>query len=121
MHECNVNTKCIAEIVCLFSLVCLLACQLVDFLLALQFQLMSATDSVSVYYNLVLFKGIAYKLLLTDRHFFQSWHPCFSCKVLFLSFSDVICITNAHRHIFISFLFICEKKIKYIRSSLCCR
>lgn len=34
--------------------------------------------SVSVCYNLALFKGIAYKLLLTDRHFFQSWHPCFS-------------------------------------------
>lgn len=31
---------------------------------------MSATDSLSVYYNLALFKGIAYKLLLTDRRSF---------------------------------------------------
>lgn len=58
---------------------------------------MSATDSLSVYYNLALFKGIAYKLLLTDRRFFlPSWHPCF------------LCIYNTYRFsLFFYYYFVC--------------
>lgn len=55
MRRCNVNSKYIAKIC--FSFV-------------LQFRVVSATDSLSVCYNLALFKGIAYKLLLTDRRSF---------------------------------------------------
>lgn len=60
---------------------------------------MSAIVSLSVYYNLALFKGIAYKLLLTDRGFFlPSWHPCFRCiytyrfsLFFFIIISSVFC------------------------------